>query len=227
MRINPWMAVDRLGLDAEQGQVRPDQLEDRRPPRSARRPRRVRRRGSPHRARSPPRSGACTDPGPATRSPSLAVIASPPNAQNSPLDRVGRDLGPADRDAAPERRQPAAPQGVHGQAEHRPPQGQPDDEHDDREQRGTPAGATSLRNDPLTSPCSQDTEPPPGESRTSRVVPAQTNDIARVTTMSGTRVTTMSEPLIGADQEPQRQDAEDEERSPNAVALALRAGPPP
>ena len=46
------------------------------------------------------------------------------------------------------------------------------------------------------SPWSQGTDPPPGESSTSSVVPAQTNDMARVTTMSGTRVTTISDPLI-------------------------------
>ena len=43
---------------------------------------------------------------------------------------------------------------------------------------------------------SQTAAPPPGDFSTSSAHPAQTNDIASVTTMSGTRVTTTRLPLI-------------------------------
>src|SRR3954447_23162175 len=56
-------------------------------------------------------------------------------------------------------------------------------------------GIHSLPSGPPTRPRSHAAAPPPGADRTSRAQPAHTNDIARVTTMSGTRVRTTRAPF--------------------------------
>ena len=66
----------------------------------------------------------------------------------------------------------------------------------------------------------QSAAPPPGVFRTSSAHPAQTNDIASVTTMSGTLVTTTSAPLIDAQDQPQHEDADDD-RDAERVGLVL------
>ena len=63
--------------------------------------------------------------------------------------------------------------------------------------------------------------PPPGVLRTSSAAPAQTNDIASVTTMSGTRVTTIRPPLIAPSTSPSTSDADDDDDARSQVALAL------
>ena len=57
-------------------------------------------------------------------------------------------------------------------------------------------GMKSMPRGPFTIPVSQSAEPPPGDFRTTSAAPAQTNDMASVTTMSGTRVMTTSVPLM-------------------------------
>ena len=57
-------------------------------------------------------------------------------------------------------------------------------------------GIHSLTNGPITRFVSHFAASPPGEVRTRSAKPAHTNDIARVTTMSGTRVTTTRPPLM-------------------------------
>ncbi len=54
----------------------------------------------------------------------------------------------------------------------------------------------------MTMSASQTAEPPPGVRSTMSASPAQTNDIASVTTMSGTRVMTTSEPLTAPSSRP-------------------------
>ena len=56
-------------------------------------------------------------------------------------------------------------------------------------------GIHSLPSGPVARSLSHFAAPPPGAFRTSRANPAQTNPIARVTTMSGTRVTITRPPL--------------------------------
>ena len=56
-------------------------------------------------------------------------------------------------------------------------------------------GTHGLTNGPAASPMSHGAAPPPGEFRTRSAKPAQTNDMARVTTMSGTLVMTTRPPL--------------------------------
>ena len=70
-------------------------------------------------------------PAPGVPMPVLAVRLRPPRAANRPIERVGRDLGAADRDAAPEGGQPVAADGVERQPEPRPPKRDPDDRDDD------------------------------------------------------------------------------------------------
>ena len=60
----------------------------------------------------------------------------------------------------------------------------------------------------------------PGDFRTTSAAPAQTNDIASVTTMSGTRVMTTSVPLIDAEDEAQDEHAEDD-RDRERLGLVL------
>src|SRR5665811_2017301 len=63
-------------------------------------------------------------------------------------------------------------------------------------------GIQGLPNGPMTRFIIHGDAAPPGAARTSRAKPAQTNDIASVTTISGTRVTTTSEPLIAPSTRP-------------------------
>ena len=57
-------------------------------------------------------------------------------------------------------------------------------------------GIQSLPIEPVTMLRIQSADPPPGVCRTTSAAPAQTNDIASVTTMSGTRVMTTRAPLM-------------------------------
>ena len=104
-------------------------------------------------------------------------------------------------DAAAERGEPVAADGVDGQPEREPPQRQP---HDATTTSSTISArghefarrttlSPSSRNQPATLP--------PGRGRTSSAAPPQTNDIASVTTMSGTRVQTTSSPLTTPERE--------------------------
>ncbi len=67
-----------------------------------------------------------------------------------------------------------------------------------------PFGIHSLTRDPVTRSLSHLAEAPPGVFSTSNAKPAQTNDIARVTTMSGTRVMTTTPPLMAPRTSPSR-----------------------
>ena len=57
-------------------------------------------------------------------------------------------------------------------------------------------GMKSSPREPFTIPVSQSADPPPGEGSTTSAAPAHTNDMASVTTMSGTRVITTRAPLM-------------------------------
>ena len=63
-------------------------------------------------------------------------------------------------------------------------------------------GIHSLPSDPVTRSLSHFADPPPGVGSTSSAQPAHTNDIARVTTMSGTRVRTTRPPLTAPSTRP-------------------------
>ena len=63
-------------------------------------------------------------------------------------------------------------------------------------------GIHSLTRDPRTRSLSHSEAAPPGAPRTSSAQPAHTNDIARVTTMSGTLVRTTRAPLIAPSTRP-------------------------
>ena len=56
-------------------------------------------------------------------------------------------------------------------------------------------GSQSVTSEPRTSSLSQSEAAPPGAALTRSAKPAQTNDMARVTTMSGTFVKTITTPL--------------------------------
>ena len=65
----------------------------------------------------------------------------------------------------------------------------------------------------MTRSLSHSEAPPPGAFSTSSAQPAQTNDIASVTTMSGTRVITTSVPLIAPEQEAKQQHGDDHDEA--------------
>ena len=82
---------------------------------------------------------------PACRCPVLAVRPGRASAANRPGQRVGDDLRPADGDAAPERGQLVAADGVDRQAEPRAPERDPDQRPRRRAGRPPPWGSTRCR----------------------------------------------------------------------------------
>src|SRR5437588_6548815 len=68
-------------------------------------------------------------------------------------------------------------------------------------------GIQAFTNGPITRSSSHGDAAPPGADRTSSAQPAQTKDIASVTTISGTRVMTTSEPLTVPRRTPSRSTA--------------------
>ncbi len=74
-------------------------------------------------------------------------------------------------------------------------------------------GSHSTRSGPFTRSLSQTAAAPPGVLRTRSAQPAHTNDIARVTTMSGTRVTTTRPPFTAPMRTPSS-------RTPITMAIA-------
>ena len=172
---------------------------------------------------TPPRTTAATlsrvyGPGTGVPIPVLAVRLRPASAANRPPIAYAIDLRAADRHAAPEGRQPVAADRVDRQAEPRPPERDPDRPRRRRAARPPPWGSTRCRPTRLTRSLSQSAAPPPGRCRTSSAQPAQTNDIASVTTMSGTRVRTTRRAVDRAEDEAEQQDAEDDD---DAELLAL------
>ena len=128
-----------------------------------------------------------------------------------PGERVGRDLRPPDRDAAPERREPVAADRVDRQAEARAAERDPDHGHDDASTTiafGIHVDCRPARARARAATRGAAARGVEHEQREAR----PHEDIASVTTMSGTRVTTMSEPLIGPEEQPEHEDAGDDER---------------
>ena len=81
-------------------------------------------------------------------------------------------------------------------------------------------GAHSLTERPTTRLVSHAAASPPGDVWTSRAKPAHTNDIASVTTMSGTRVSDDQAAVDRAEHEAQDQHADDDGDA-DVLALAL------
>ncbi len=149
----------------------------------------------------------------------------PGDRGEEPGEGVRRDPRPIDRHAAAEGRQPVAADGIQGQAELRA---------SERAARSTATmtsmitvalGIHSLPSGPddeILEPLRRATA---GRRPDESANPAHTNDIASVTTMSGTLVVTTSTPLTAPSDQPEQQRADhDDDRELFALALHQRRG---
>ena len=121
---------------------------------------------------TPPRTTAATlssvyGPGTGVPMPVLAVRRQAAQGREEAGQRVGDDLRPTDRDAAPEGRQPVAADGVDRQAEASSAGAGSRSRRRRRAGRRPPWGSTRCRAEPVTRSLSHCAEPPPGVLRTS------------------------------------------------------------
>ena len=156
---------------------------------------------------TPPRTTAATlmqgvRPGDRGPDPGARRERQPGERREQAHEDVREDLGPAHGHAAPEGREPVAADRIDATAR----AGTADSGIQTRRRRRcrttAALGIHSLPSDPHDEVHEPARRAAAGRwrARAGRS-PAQTNDIARVTTMSGTRVTTTTEPLIAAEHE--------------------------